>query len=89
MFDRDAASSVWQGRWIKSLTGLLNSVSDGTAGLILLQRCPCQVASCASHLRWTMTVHRKGVCDVIAGCGILGMLGMLDWNIGGDAVFKD
>ena len=89
MFDRDAASSVWQGCWIKSLTGLLNSVFDRTAGLILLQRCPCQVASCASHLRWTMTVGRKGVCDVIAGCGILGILGMLDCKFGGDAVFKD
>ena len=87
MFDRDATSSVWQGRWIKSLTGLLNSVFDRNAGLILLQRCPCQVASCASHLRWTMTVGRKGVCDVIAGCGMLGMLGMLDWENGRDAVF--
>ena len=89
MFDRDAASSVWQGRWIKSLTGLLNSVFDRNAGLILLQRCPCQVARCASHLRWTMIVGRKGVCDVIAGCGILGMLGIQDWNFCWDAVLKD
>ena len=46
------------------------------------------MASCAAHLRWTMTVGRKGVCDVIAGCGILGMLGMLDWENGGDAFLK-
>ena len=44
------------------------------------------MASCAAHLRWTMTVGRKGVRDVIAGCGILGMLGMLDWENGGDAI---
>ena len=45
------------------------------------------MASCAAHLRWTMTVGRKGVRVVIAGFGILRVLGMLDRENGGDASF--
>ena len=71
------------------MTGLLNSVFDRNAGFILLQRCPCLTASCAAHLRWAMTVGRKGVRDVIAGGGMLEMLGIQDWNPCRDAVLKD
>ena len=71
------------------MTGLLKSAFDRNAGLILLQRCPCLTASCAAHLGWTMTVGRKGVRVVIAGGGVLGMLGILDWKLCWDAVLKD